>query len=54
MSIKHFALALFAVVAIANNCGDKRPGSLPDPGPGTCNDDGKCCDWTWPPPLSIP
>ena len=41
--------AMLAVGVMANGCGDKRPGGLPDPGEGTCNDVGKCCDWTWPP-----
>ena len=45
-------LALLVIGVNANGCGDKRPGGLPDPGPGTCNDVGKCCDWTWPPALT--
>ena len=44
--------AMLAVGVIANGCGDKRPGGLPDPGEGTCNDVGKCCEWTWPPMLT--
>lgn len=35
-----------------NPCGENRSSLLPDPGPGTCNDVDKCCDWTWPPPLT--
>ena len=41
--------AILVAVSNANGCGDLRPSTLPDPGPGTCNDVGKCCDWTWPP-----
>ena len=33
-------------------CGSKRSPNLPDPQPGTCVDVGKCCKWTWPPPLT--
>ena len=35
-----------------NSCGTSRPSGLPDPGAGTCNDVGKCCEWTWPPMLT--
>merc|ERR1740117_389362 len=60
---RRFLVALMAVAAAnasefltfeedGNACGDKRPGGLPDPAPGTCNDIGKCCDWTWPPMLT--
>ena len=50
--MKYLASALFAAVVAANGCGEKRRDTLPDPGPGTCNDVAKCCDWTWPPPLT--
>ena len=33
-------------------CGAKRSPNLPDPQPGTCVDVGKCCELTWPPPLT--
>ena len=50
--MKYLALTLFsAIVAAEKGCGDKRPGTLPDY-PGSCTDIGKCCDWTWPPPLT--
>ena len=52
-------LLLLVVLAMSStefstdeSCGTSRPGGLPDPGPGTCLDIGKCCDWTWPPMLT--
>ena len=51
--MQRLALALLATVVVAETpCGHKRPDTLPDPEPGTCTDVGKCCDWTWPPPLT--
>mmetsp|Transcript_36139 Transcript_36139/g.64318 ORF Transcript_36139/g.64318 Transcript_36139/m.64318 type:complete len:165 (+) Transcript_36139:60-554(+) len=45
-------IAEYVELRNATPCGSKRSPYLPDPGPGTCVDVGKCCNWTWPPALT--